>query len=708
MKFNLKNIPKPEFSNPNSKINMKAINIFFKKLSDIGHLLRNSRIQTRLIASFLLLSLLPILIVGFSSYRKSSKAIEDKISTYSVQIIGQVARNIVTELNRYEASLLEISLSQTLSEALSNDQNDDAYERLQAINKVNELFVSKFSMSDAISSIFVYKDPDFNISYGTSILTSDEETLKNLIKQADGTKGKMFWTYVYDKTKQPHLFLGKSIKSVTTGENNGYIFAKLNPNVIVSVYKNVNIGIGKGQGIYILDQTGNVILEPEKTDANESFNSKSTIETLGKSTDKIFDIKIKGERCMAAPTNLEGTTWSIVGTIPYSYLNSESKSIGSIILISFLICLVIAVILSFIIAGSIASPLSKLSRLMKEAKDGNLTINIKDDGKDEIGQVVNNFNDMVSNIRSLITKVHNSTQNVLANAQRISTSSEHSYSSSEQISLTIQEIAKGASEQASEITQGMDHMNKLSNDINKVGSDTTNVLQVVNNTKKLSENALLAVKTLNDKAMSTNQVTEKIVQDINILNTDMKEIKKIVKVIVGIAEQTNLLSLNAAIEAARAGEAGRGFAVVADEVKKLADQSKDASIMINNILNNIQQKTEVTTEAANTASTIIKEQMNAVHETDGAFKTILNAMHGISDQIDNMELSVKEILTSKEKTLSVIENVSAVSEEAAATSQEVSASTEEQMSGAEELSNFAKDLITMAQELDDAIKQFKL
>ncbi len=34
------------------------------------------------------------------------------------------------------------------------------------------------------------------------------------------------------------------------------------------------------------------------------------------------------------------------------------------------------------------------------------------------------------------------------------------------------------------------------------------------------------------------------------MNNDTKEIRKIVRVIVGIADQTNLLSLNAAIEAA--------------------------------------------------------------------------------------------------------------------------------------------------------------
>ena len=112
----------------------------------------------------------------------------------------------------------------------------------------------------------------------------------------------------------------------------------------------------------------------------------------------------------------------------------------------------------------------------------------------------------------------------------------------------------------------------------------------------------------------------------------MKEIQNITKVIVGISEQTNLLALNAAIEAARAGAAGKGFAVVADEVKKLAHQSKSASITIDEIINKVKKKTELTVNDANNASTIIAKQMDAVKETDNSFKTIFNSMAGISNK----------------------------------------------------------------------------
>ena len=80
-----------------------------------------------------------------------------------------------------------------------------------------------------------------------------------------------------------------------------------------------------------------------------------------------------------------------------------------------------------------------------------------------------------------------------------------------------------------------------------------------------------------------------------------QEITGAVNLINNIAERTHILALNASMHAASAGEAGRGFAVVADEVQRLAENARQATEQISNLVSNIQTETQDTVATMNTA-----------------------------------------------------------------------------------------------------------
>ncbi len=71
--------------------------------------------------------------------------------------------------------------------------------------------------------------------------------------------------------------------------------------------------------------------------------------------------------------------------------------------------------------------------------------------------------------------------------------------------------------------------------------------------------------------------TNRILQNVSEVKTFAQDIQR-------ISNNTNMLSLNASIEAARSGEMGRGFAVVAEQMRKLANDTKESSGKILEIL----------------------------------------------------------------------------------------------------------------------------
>lgn len=678
------------------------------------NIFRYIKIRTRLILSYMVLLLLPLLIVGILSYTKSSESIKSKISGYSYQLTDQVKVNIKSELEKYQNTIDGISFGTGVQEGLDGFDTASAYDKYERRKKITDSFTGKSGTSSIIMNIGILAENGEKITTGNDITDSVASAINKLSKTKSGQN---LWSIQNDgtgTTVRNNLYLSKNIKSLKTGQSLGIGFVAIKPEAISNIY--TNLDMGKGAKTFIIDSNGVIISDKDANNIGNKYKDPNFIkkiqdnltESEKNKSQRVFTYNIENENSIVSYSAIDNTDWYVVVAIPFSFLMNESKSIGWSIFLTALVAFLLAMVLAFLISNSISKPLNNLTNLMDEAKDGNLSVHIDDSSGDEIGQVITSFNEMILKISSLIFNVKKLSDNVLDSTNKIKRVSDTSYAASEQIAYTMQEIAKGATDQATEVTDGVNNMEILSEGIGLVDEHMNKVSEVITNTKNLKQEALTSVQSLNDKAIETSSASEKIVEEINSLNNSMKEIKSIVKLIVGIAEQTNLLSLNASIEAARAGEAGRGFAVVADEVKKLADQSKDASIKINDIINSLQNKTEMTTKEANKTSVIVKQQMDAVVKADNAFNVIFASMEDIASQMQQMGESVQGVLNSKENTNKIMCSISAITEETAATTEEVSASTEEQIASAEELAKFAEDLDKLSKELNDAIALFKV
>ena len=110
-------------------------------------------------------------------------------------------------------------------------------------------------------------------------------------------------------------------------------------------------------------------------------------------------------------------------------------------------------------------------------------------------------------------------------------------------------------------------------------------------------------------------------------------IKVMADTIGSIAEQTNLLALNAAIEAARAGEQGKGFAVAAEKVRRLAEESSQAVMNIQDTIVKVQQ---AFTSSIDTASDILEFIDTQVYKQFDAYGETGNQYYNDSDFVSKM------------------------------------------------------------------------
>ncbi len=697
------------FKKPNKDKRFQFNDLFKKtvdKLTDTTNtratVLRKIKIRWRLIITFLILSIGPLLVLGLASFNSARSLLTDMIKQYTEQVVTQFGSNVSIEMTKIADMSNSFCLSSILQDEYMNYSEMGMYEKFTLINTLHREVSILSAQSTSISGIsLVSKSGEISINQGYAFGIPLEEI--NIMFTESDT---IYRWYVDDIGR---LAYAKRAVNISTGLKIGNVFLTLLPSSVNKMFNSLKLG--ESVEVLLLTEEGIIVYaNRENLTPGSLYPHASLIEEVKLKHDNMatgFNLKLN-EKLYCNFCQIDKTPFYIITLTPHKFLNSAATAIGNQIAIIAVAGILLAILLAFLISNSISNPLSKLVNLMRKAREGDLTEAVHDDSRDEIGEVISNYNDMINNIKGLIYKVKVSVEDVLNSSEEISTSSEQTYASSEQIAITLQEVAKGSSEQAQEVSQSVDYMNNLSDGINKVTTDLSNVSKLILSTEQTSVEALSSVELLNNKANLTKTASQKIVEEINSLNSDMKEIRKIVKLIVGIAEQTNLLSLNAAIEAARAGAAGKGFAVVAEEVKKLADQSKEASIMINNIINAINNKSEHAVSEANSASDIIQEQMTAVKQTDTAFTTISSSMKEITAHMNNMEASVNSMLNLKEKTLSSMENISAVSEEAAATSEEVSAGTEEQMARAEILTNLSKKMNDMAKELENAVTLFKI
>jgi methyl-accepting chemotaxis protein len=334
---------------------------------------------------------------------------------------------------------------------------------------------------------------------------------------------------------------------------------------------------------------------------------------------------------------------------------SESR-LGDVMRNSFLLGLLAslsAVAMTLIMARDIISPLKACVDRARDIADGNLKVQaLPVRSVDELGQLADSFNRMVESLREIASRTRIVTENLNASAAEIFATTKEQAAATRQQAAAVQEI-----------TATVEEINQSGKQVAERAKQVSGSAQSMNNASNLGLQAVESiVKAMEGIRHQAGSVADNIVT----LSERTQAIGEIIATVTDIAEQSNLVALNAAIEAADAREDGRRFAVVAGEIKNLADQAKDATRRVRNILEEIQRgintsvllteeamkRVEYGREKVTVAEDAIRKMAGNVAESANAFQQIGGATNQQQIGFEQVVQALQEIRQASQQTAS--------------------------------------------------------
>lgn len=443
-------------------------------------------------------------------------------------------------------------------------------------------------------------------------------------------------------------------------------------------------------GLTIASEEHDLVADQNLFDMATETNNKEYIACMNairNGDTNISKYTSNGEKYICAYERIKNTDWMAVNTVPYSDFQSDISAMATKVAIYVAIFTLLSVlVVAFVVTFSI-KPLDNVKKAINEIATGNadLTKRITSASKDEVGAVVNGFNQFEDKLHGIISDIKNSKEALTTVGAQMNSNAKETTESITAVYTNIENMKDQILTQADSVNLTATAVTEISSNIESlermietqasgVSQASSAVEQMIGNISSVNnsvEQMAVSFDSLLNNANSGVTKQEIVSKKIKEIENQSEALQDANHVISKIASQTNLLAMNAAIEAAHAGDAGRGFSVVADEIKKLSDtsarESNKISEQLDQIILSITEVVQASGESTDTfkqltnlidsTNEIVRQIKYAMDEQNSGSKQISEALHVMNDNTAEVKQASHEMSIGNQSILSEIQNL---------------------------------------------------
>lgn len=366
-------------------------------------MLRKFKIQHRLIGTFLIVSVIPVLFLGYFAYKLYSDSISEKLSTSTFQAITLVNKNLLAELQNYQYLNGSISTSEIIQANLSYRHSQQEVTETSKEAAMDAIFRTIFPSHVVTVSIY---DTNLVPFYELGFEMISKESLQKAIAGVNENAPYDGLTYVKTTRSFDTIAVGRKIHAEhNSSEQIGYSFVFISADLFS---KNVlsTIDLGTGSKLIMMGRDGTILSASDKDiPLGEQFADPALLRMIKEKQThnrSSFSGLINGADQQVSYIYNEQIGWYLISLMPYSYINSEISNITLSMAVIIFTIVIICIVIIYFMNNSIVKPINRIIAFTHQISNGEFSNRIRDNNEDEMSVLSRKINSMVSEIERLM------------------------------------------------------------------------------------------------------------------------------------------------------------------------------------------------------------------------------------------------------------------------------------------------------------------
>jgi two-component system, sensor histidine kinase YesM len=362
----------------------------------VRKLLYSVKLRNKILWTYAALIVFPLGLFQLIASERISDNMLDQV-TYSAKQGFELTYSFLSyRLQRVEETSDTIVVTPSLSAAIRKAETEDTSLQLETYEELKQMLRS-FEDDIDVDRVILYTPDEFIFANEKeNFLPMSQSEGASCIKRLKDERTKLLWCTSEDidgaASDGAHLHV---VRNLLDAGNYSEIIGRIQIDVKKSELQSIlgKADVVKNSVTYLRDPDGDLILTSQPNKAIQLNYD------LPGSNERTYSFESGNFFYLYRP--IPSSEWSMVTEIPLIEIVEESRKMRSDLLLLLLIISTVAYFIAYVLARSVTRRISELSTHLKDVQQGRLKALPKQQGRDEVGELIRTYNYMIEKIEQM-------------------------------------------------------------------------------------------------------------------------------------------------------------------------------------------------------------------------------------------------------------------------------------------------------------------